>query len=185
MGRDVSTYLSIATLLYVPLFLFCVELYSKRKEPLSKSSFIGILIFLLVLWVPLSYCFFYGACVETNYDYKDYRAVNDYIHTLNDKKKISFRNALLSQKANIEKKYGFEWNDDKQKSIEKIMERNPENANPMKVEEYFNDDEYYIKDHWYALPTIIYLIVAYKTSRRLKIRKEHFLGEINRKNSRF
>ena len=84
---------------------------------------------------------------------------------MDDKHKKAFQKALISQKSNIELKYGFENSTNKLDSIDVILEKNEEkygvSANPLKVEEYFNDDAYFISDNICFIAIIIYIIGMY------------------------
>lgn len=125
----------------------------------------------LVLFAALTYCF-HQLAFENRLDYHDYRMVNDYIHSLNNKEKEKFQKALISQKANIDKKcgVGHDVSGNKYDSADTIAMKNSERfgvyANPLKVEEYFDDDAYYYWDHIYYFHGAIYLGAMYCLYRR-------------------
>lgn len=161
----------LVSILTTVLGMYLITIFSKKEKPLSKTGFMTSCIVTLVLFAALTYCFHQLAC-ENRLDYHDYRMVNDYIHSLNNKEKEKFQKALISQKANIDKKYGVghDVSGNKYDSADTIAMKNSERfgvyANPLKVEEYFDDDAYYYWDHIYYFHGAIYLGAMYCLYRR-------------------
>ena len=139
-----------------------------KSKPLSKQLFVKYSIVIFIACMSFSYGF-QQVKLEHDYDYSNYKEVNTYIHTLDDKHRKAFQKALISQKSNIELKYGFENSTKKLDSIDVILEKNKErygiSANPLKVEEYFNDDAYFISDNICFIAIIIYIIGMYYVYR--------------------
>lgn len=106
-----------------------------------------------------------------NDEYVEYKQVNSYIHSLTPKKKSAFEKALISQKANIEKKYSIdEWSDKKVVAITAISDKNKQRygvyANPMKVDEYFDDNAHFIADNLEYIGIVVTTGLAYWIYRR-------------------
>lgn len=105
-------------------------------------------------------------------DYRNYKEVNSYIHSLNSKERERFQKVLISQKATLDKKYGVgrDTSIDKYDSADDIAIKNSDRlgvyANPLRIEEYFDDDAYYYWDHIYYFHGIIYVGTMYYLYRR-------------------
>lgn len=161
----------LVSILTTVLGMYLFTIFSEKEKPLSRSGFMTSCIVTLVLFAALTYCF-HQLAFENRWDYHNYRMVNDYIHSLNNKEKEKFQKALISQKANIDKKYGVghDMSGNKYDSADTIAIENSERfgvyANPLKVEEYFDDDAYYYWDHIYYFHGAIYLGAMYCLYRR-------------------
>ncbi|MFR7417917.1 hypothetical protein [uncultured Megasphaera sp.] len=149
-------------------WLFFVDKRQPTYKPLSKGEFKKACIIIFLLTAVFSYS--YKELKLENDSYGDYKIINEYIHSLSDDKKRRFQNALISQKANLDKKYGIKNNYDKSYAAEKITDENDNRfgveANPLLVEEYFDDDSYYYLDNIYYINGIIYAVAMYALYRR-------------------
>ena len=157
---DTIMYIAGAILCYYLIVVFA----ENKNKPLSKHDFLITCTIILVLFSVVTYCF-RDIYVQNHGEYREYKYVNEYIHSLNDNQRKNFQKVLISQKANIEKKYGLEYSPEKYDLVEAITNKNSDRfgmyVNPMRVEEYFNDDQYYIVDHFYYAAGIVYVIIIY------------------------
>ena len=150
----------LVSILTTVLGMYLFTIFSEKEKPLSRSGFMTSCIVTLVLFSALTYCF-HQLAFENRWDY-----------SLNNKEKEKFQKALISQKANIDKKYGVghDMSGNKYDSADTIAIENSERfgvyANPLKVEEYFDDDAYYYWDHIYYFHGAIYLGAMYCLYRR-------------------
>lgn len=156
------------------LGMYLIPMFFKKEKPLSKSDFRICCIITFILFAAVTYGF-HQLVFENRWDYHNYKEVNSYIHSLNNKEKDSFQKALISQKANLDKKYGVgrDVPIDKYDSAEDISMKNSDRfgvyANPLNVEEYFDDDAYYYFDHIYYFHGVVYAGAMYYLYRRRKV----------------
>lgn len=153
------------------LGMYLITVFSTKERPLSKSGFITSCIITLILFTAVTYGF-HQLAFEYRGDYRNYKEVNSYIHSLNSKERERFQKVLISQKATLDKKYGVgrDTSIDKYDSADDIAIKNSDMlgvyANPLRIEEYFDDDAYYYWDHIYYFHGIIYVGTMYYLYRR-------------------
>lgn len=170
MGALVNIGVTILVIYLITIFII------NKSKPLSKSDFGICCIITLILFAAVTYGF-HQLEFDYKYDYRNYKEVNNYIHSLNSKEMGKFQKALISQKANLDKKYGVGRDApiDKYDSAEDIAMKNSDrfgvSANPLRVEEYFDDDAYYYFDHIYYFHGVVYIVAMYCLYRR-RVRPE-------------
>lgn len=153
------------------LGMYLITVFSTKERPLSKSGFITSCIITLILFTAVTYGF-HQLAFEHRGDYRNYKEVNSYIHSLNSEERERFQKVLISQKATLDKKYGVghDTSIDKYDSADDIAIKNSDRfgvyANPLRIEEYFDDDAYYYWDHIYYFHGIIYVGTMYYLYRR-------------------
>lgn len=165
MGTLVNIGLAILIIYLLTIFII------NKEKPLSKSDFRICCIITFILFTAVTYGF-HQLAFDYRDDYYNYKEVNNYIHSLNSKEMEKFQKALISQKANLDKKYGIgrDASINKYDSAKDITMKNSDRfgvyANPLRVEEYFDDDAYYYFEHIYYFHGVVYVVAMYCLYRR-------------------
>lgn len=161
-------YLTIAALTFALIYLV-YTINDIKKKPIPKDDVKSRIIKVVIACLVIFSCAKYHTTLDN--EYMEYKQANSYIHSLSPKKKSAFEKALISQKANIEKKYSInEWSDKKVDAIMAISDKNKQRfgvyANPMKVDEYFDDNAHFIADNLEYIGVVVTLGIAYWVYRR-------------------